>query len=639
MKNILLVDNSVSVLNYVSVVIEKFSNNDFQVITSEKYNNAIKVLSEKHIDLILLDLNLEDSNGVETFHKLRKQNGLVPIIILTSSSEEGLYSETLKMGAQDFINKSDLNTNPQMLIRSIRFSIERFKFSKEKRILSSIASKTFNNVLILNREGEIQWVNDAFEKNYGYKFEEIKNTKGEILRKELPQWIANSNILENSIKENKPIQYELKNYPKYGGYFWSSVTISPVFENPNSTFSYFIVVESDITERVLYERKLQKAKNIAIRARKAEEEFIENISHEIRTPLNGIIGLTDLSLEQNDLSPDQRLSLEKVLYSSRFLLNIIGDVLDFSKISKGNIEIESIEFDLLQLLEEIKLSNRLALNKNMEVEFITVFSNKLPEKIIGDSTKIKQIIVNILSNAFKFTNRGFVKMSVCPTMTKETEFLKITIEDTGIGIEASKQNKIFEKFKQEDVSTSRKYGGTGLGLSIVKKLVTLMDGKLVLSSTKTKGTRFDIYIPFKQGKKIILDNEKTEQELTNIFKCKSILVAEDNQINQLYIKNLFKNWGVEISCAIDGQEAISMAEEKLYDVILMDVQMPNKDGYVATKEIRKLNSHYANTHIIALTASASTKQKQKCLKSGMNDYMTKPFKKEDLKRKLNEIFT
>lgn len=637
---VLLVDDSPAVIKLTRKILQKSTTTKYIMQACTSLAEAQKLLEQEYFDVILLDLNLTDSYGITSFYELHSKFGEIPIIILTSTVDEKLAAEALKMGAQDFLNKGKID--PFLLYKTINYSVERFKYFVDKKKLSLIAAKTYNNILILNRTGHIQWVNKAFVNNYGYTFEEVKGTRGEMLRKLLPAWLKDETVLEQSIEHQKSMTYELKNYPKFGGFFWSAVTISPVFHEHNGQFAYFIVVESDITERVLAERKLRRARHAAEQARKAEEEFIENISHEIRTPLNGIIGFANLLQESTPLTESQKEDIERIIYSSGFLLDIIGDVLDFSKIAKGKLELDTTWFNFSKFFNGVCDIQQMNPNKKKDVQ--CVFSNKVNTNllILSDTLRIKQILVNLINNAFKFTRNGSitVKAEMIYQKAENVNMLILTVKDTGIGIDAKKQQTIFNKFSQEDKSITRKYGGTGLGLSIVKQLVQHMQGEIYLESEKGKGSTFTVHLPvqFKQEKAIQQSTSKTQKSDKSISN-KKLLIAEDNRINQKLIQKLIDKWNLSHTIVSNGQEAVEVSKKEIYDLILMDIQMPVMDGYSATSQIRMINDHYKNIPILALTASASSEQKTKCIRAGMNDCVTKPFKQDELYQNIVKLLT
>lgn len=372
-------------------------------------------------------------------------------------------------------------------------------------------------------------------------------------------------------------------------------------------------------------RHLQKMRQAEQKVRENDRlktAFVQNISHEIRTPMNGIIGFTNL-LNSTEVSEDQRVQyLEIINKSSTQLLKIVNEVLDISLIESGTANFSESEINLNELLNEIHT----ALAPQMQKNVVFSLYNGLPDNesiIKTDETKLRVILLNLLNNSIKFTEKGAVNFGYV-LKGKELEFF---VEDSGIGIDPSLSDKIFERFYQVETSIQKLYGGVGLGLSICKGNVELMGGKIWLKSELSKGSSFFFTIPFKQGKKT--DKKKTEKsETLNTHYNILILVVEDEESNYRYIKEILKNSGIKLLRAETGTKAVQICkEEEKIDLILMDLKLPEMDGYEASKRIRKI---LPKVPIIAQTAFALEDEKEEAFIAGCNDYITKPFKKEVL---------
>ena len=382
--------------------------------------------------------------------------------------------------------------------------------------------------------------------------------------------------------------------------------------------------------------ELLLAKEKAEAATIAKSLFLANMSHEIRTPMNGIIGMADI-MTTTPLNDEQKEYLDIIKLSGSNLLTIINDILDFSKIESGQIDLEQIEFSLYEEIKNVK--NLLALKVDEKRLYLrSKLDPNIPNRIQGDPTRLKQILINLVNNAVKFTKHGGVTIHTHVFSDDGKKIgLKFRVSDTGIGISKEKQESLFQAFSQADASISRRYGGTGLGLAISKNLAGLMGGEIGVVSETEKGSEFWFTAYFEYDKQsnqgLCLEHE-LQADL--IHKKLRILIAEDNQINQRVALFNLKQMGHEIDVANDGEEAVFKFTQKKYDLILMDIQMPNLDGIEATKQIRDLeitnaNGHLPHIHIVAMTANAIKGDREKYLQHGMDDYIAKPFKPDELR--------
>lgn len=377
---------------------------------------------------------------------------------------------------------------------------------------------------------------------------------------------------------------------------------------------------------------LVKAKIQAEQSKAVKELFLANMSHEIRTPLNAIIGFQQL-LKNTELSPSQIEYVEAIDFAGRNLLSIINDILDLSKIESGKLEFESIPFSVKDTIESVvDLFKQKA--KDKKIELIVNHDSKISENLYGDSTRFSQILINLLGNALKFTDKGSVQVTSFLSYENEQE-VKCTFEvkDTGIGIELKNLPKIFERFSQASSDTSRLYGGTGLGLTICKFLVEGFGGRINVQSEKGKGSTFVFDIVLKKNEMGQKNQTKNQTiEIQSFDKKISILLAEDVEINQKLMKKIALNWGYDIDVAGNGEQVLEFLSKNDYDILLMDIQMPIMNGFVTCLNIRALeNEKKRNIPIIALTAQASNAEAEKCINIGMNAYVSKPFDQYKLK--------
>ena len=399
--------------------------------------------------------------------------------------------------------------------------------------------------------------------------------------------------------------------------------------------SSLIVIFIDISQRNYFEQELIKAKEIAEKSVQVKEHFLANVSHEIRTPMNAISGLTKILLKSNP-TEKQKEYLDAIKTSSDILLVIINDILDLSKAEAGKMVFEKTDFKIFSLISSITdLLHSKAQEKNLKL--VNHFDEKIPDVLIGDAVRLNQIILNLVSNAIKFTEKGEITLiTKIADKDEETVTLQFTVKDTGIGIPQEKLPTIFESFTQASTEITRKYGGTGLGLNIVKELVELQDGAISVESKENEGSSFSFILrfPISLNQKSTVKNQEVDKIKTRLEEV-NILLVEDNIINQLVAQSVLLDFGCNLDIADNGKVALEKVGEKRYDVILMDIQMPEMSGYEVTRYIR-LNypEPICNTPIMAMTANASKDDADKCLSAGMNDYISKPFDERNLFTKI-----
>ncbi len=484
------------------------------------------------------------------------------------------------------------------------------------------------SVVITDNNGIIEYVNPAFCKISGYP---IEKAIGQIPR------FLKSNFLDkalhrdlwNSLKSGRPWEGEFLNKGKDGRTFWEQAFITPV-KSGSGEITHYISLTEDITWRKTAEEKLAKAKQQIDHADAARSEFLANMSHEIRTPLNGVIGMTALLLE-SELTPDQKDMADTIRTSADSLMTATNNILDYSKIMADQLTLDEMRFDLQQLFDEVSaiLSSQL---ENKKVDLFFDIAPDIPLEVHGDNLRIKQILINLAENAIKFTEHG--QVAVQATLLNEnsdTATYRFNVQDSGIGISKEYLPHLFDSFSQHDSSLSRKYGGAGLGLAICKALVEAMNGRIGVESEVGTGSNFwfEIRLAKQPGSRRSETDEAetvTQQLQDKVRADTTILVVEDNLINRKIAVKILDTLGYGVEAVTNGREAVDAVQKKEYQLILMDIQMPEMDGLQATRAIRTLNqtNRSKTIPIIALTAHALKADRKICLEAGMDDYLPKP---------------
>lgn len=490
-------------------------------------------------------------------------------------------------------------------------------------------------LLEVDTKGKVVKAYDQFCEMVGYSEEELLGKN--------PAEIITDNFSKKLIENKHDLRekglsdvYEVKCKRKDGQTIWLLISGAPRFDSKGK-YVGSMGIHMDITDQKRLLSQLESARNIAEESSKAKEQFLAHMSHEIRTPLNAVIGMTHL-LEDTPINDEQHDYLQTIKYSSEHLLNMVSDILDISKIESGEIEFQQAATDLNELLQaQVNTYALRAKNKALEVKL----EWNLDEKVIVESDVkfLNQIFGNLLSNAEKFTSKGYIKLKVDQIAEDEqTINLMFKVEDSGIGMTEAQSNHIFESFKQADYETSIKYGGTGLGLSIAKHLIEHLGGEIHVKSKLNQGTTFQIELPFYKSKTTVEQSVKQNLENEISLKGMSVLIAEDNPINQKFIIKLFDKFQLDYQLAEDGLKAWNLIKARKFDAVILDLLMPEMDGYEVATLCRSEPNPNQDSPIIALTASALLDDRKKVLNSGMNEHLTKPFSPIQLKRTLAKYF-
>lgn len=526
------------------------------------------------------------------------------------------------------------NTGNNWQIGGISLDItQKKKTEQDLKILSNAIQHSPVCVVITNLEGEIQIVNPSFTEITGYSSDEVIGKDINFLHHNSNSEFLYKNIMSH-VLEGQDWQGEFQNVKKNGERYWELASISSV-KNNKGEISHFVVISEDITTRKKNEKELIDAKEKAEEANQLKTAFLANLSHEIRTPMNAIIGFSNLLLEE-DMTPEEKVKLNSLINdNSQSLLKLIDDVIDISKIQSGDISITKSTCYLNKILLDLYVTSSLQIDNDPKKD-ITLSLHKGSRlkdfSIITDPVRLKQILYNLIENAIKFTTKGFVEFGY--TIIEEEDKVQFHIIDSGIGISNDKFDMIYDLFRQADESFTREYGGTGIGLTIAKKLVTHLGGDIWVQSTPNQGTNIYFTLPIEKNEAKF----DTSGNIHNIFnwKNKVVLVAEDIDINYKLIEEILAPTHAKIIWAKDGKEAVELClNNDNIDLVLMDIKMPKMDGFQASEEIKKHKNHLK---IIGQTAYAHDNDRQKCIKAGFDNYISKPIKIDNLLEIINSVF-
>ena len=497
------------------------------------------------------------------------------------------------------------------------------KREREARRLALVAEHTTDSVIITDAEGCIEWVNDAFTRITGYGFyEALGLNPGDLLN--VPETdlaaIAELDYPENRQKNRR---VEVLNRTKADGRVWMDVILSPIF-NADGSHAMTIAVERDITEARAHEADLSRARKAAETAAQAKSRFLATMSHEIRTPMNGVIGMADL-LSATPLNPVQADYVRWIVDSGQALLTIINDVLDISKLEAGKPVILAEPFHLQTCIEgAVALLQPTATAKKIGLLFAPV-KDALPS-LLGDEGRIRQVLLNLIGNALKFTAVGDVTVHVTVTPVDQSFAITIAVKDTGIGIPADQIDRIFDNFTQADDQITRRYGGTGLGLSISRLLAREMCGDITASSAVGEGSCFVFSVQLQRSETVIPLKADIAAVKNIGYRGQRILVAEDNKTNSLIVRRMLESEALTLDFAENGARAVELYQLNRPDLVLMDMSMPVMDGLEATREIRRIEAAQGLSRcpVIALTANAFGEDRDACLAAGLDDFLSKP---------------
>jgi len=612
----------------------------FEADTREKFESLI---SEQEFDIVLSDFNILGFDGLQVLKIVQKINPNLPVIIVTGTGSEEVAIQAMKMGAADYVIKSvkHIRSLPHVIMSVLEHKTKE-KELKETQIAllksEALFRTAFENaaigVCMVDNKGNFINVNETLCRIIGYsKSELVKMNIADVTH---PDDISKSMTFMNQIINGSYTytNFEKRYLHKNGKTIWVTISTS-IIKNNSHDQNFFFTYVQDISDKKIAEEELIRAKEKAEESDRLKTAFLNNISHEIRTPMNAIIGFAEL-LNEPGIDPECKQEYtHTIIQSSQHLLSIISDIISIATIEAGQEKIKITEFNLNETIDLLYGQYKTkADEKNIDLTIKkTLHDNNAV--IVSDKTKITQILSNLMGNSLKFTDNGTIELSY----TIKENNIVFTVNDSGIGIPEDMHEEIFDRFRQIQYSSSRYYGGSGLGLAISKAYIELLGGKIWLESKPGQGTSFHFSIPFKtnnnKSKPKIKPKDSDVQVLNN--KIKKILVAEDDDSNFLLIKTLLNQAKIDIVRVKTGFEAVEVCKNTpKFDIILMDIKMPEMNGLEATKKIRAFNERIP---IIIESAYFDEANKEAANNAGCNLFITKPIKKSILINSMNKFFS
>ncbi|MCX6153380.1 MAG: response regulator [Candidatus Kapabacteria bacterium] len=682
--SVLVVEDDATSRHYLVALLKKTLESVYIAVDGR---DGLNKYLEYKPDIVLSDIGMPVMNGLEMSRRIKKINPKAQIILTTAFDNKENLMEAINIGISQYlvkpVQKQYLFDALNRISEIINLEAEVQRQNDNIQTLSNAIEHSSTIIVLFNKEELIEYCNPITYELTEYTSDDILNKPLECFNFEFSDKILSDNFYQ-AFHDKKDWRGEIQVRTKGGLSFWSIASISPV-KMPNGSFSHIVLTIEDITLQKMKEEYLEMtnfdlesvvlsrtkelqtsnkllsaeietrkkteieliaAKELADAANQAKSLFLAKVSHELRTPLNGIIGVASLLID-SELNEKQLRFLRMIQLSSKDLLKIINDILDYTKLESGKLQISIADFSIYKMIDRIKdIIYPIIENKNLE--FIINLDSAIPDKVKGDQSRIQQSLINLISNSIKFTNKGSVRINLTVSNINENivEIL-FEVNDTGIGIPANKRDLLFKSFSQIDDTFTRKYGGTGLGLAITKELVEQMGGSIDFESEESKGSKFFFLLKFnytnsplqKTEEFIISDNSPDEAIRAIIPSELKILVAEDSYINQEVIREGFcKIPGWEIVIVNNGLEAVEAFKTQYFDIILTDISMPVMDGYEAAKIIRELWTDSAKKiPIIGFTAHNDPTHLNQCLENGMDSYISKPFKWNELFDKILEF--
>jgi signal transduction histidine kinase/CheY-like chemotaxis protein len=638
LRGILLVDDDPEDARVIQEMLRQASLPEERLAFAADLASASSRIAEREFDIVLLDVSLPDSSGTQAVASMRRLVPNLPIVVLMGCEDDKIADEALENGAQDYLAKGQFGA--PLLVRTLRHAMQRKRLDDEVKrsvsLLRATLDSTADGLVVVDDEATFVDCNRRFRELFpNVEYHGSFRARGGIVDA-LGTELSDPTRFRRRVEE--PAGSEGEGYDLLelrDGRVYELLALPYAIEGhvAGRVWSF-----RDVTERQLVVEKLRQAGEAAEAANRAKTEFVSHLSHEIRTPLNSIVGASDL-LTGTSLSDEQREYVTILRRSSTALLALVNDTLDFTKIEAGRLELESLPFDPAALVREVmELLKQNAIRKGLAIT--SDVSKVGPQRYEGDPHRLRQILVNLVGNAIKFTAEGGIHIEASSDVDGALRFV---VTDTGIGIPAEKLASVFESFRQVEASITRQYGGTGLGLAISKKLVERMGGKIWVESETGRGSRFHVSVPLRAldaaphpapahttPPHTAVSTPDPSPEMAP--EAAKILLADDSEDNRMLFGYYLRNTPYDLDFAEDGQKAITKFQSGTYDLVLMDLQMPVLDGNAAVRGIRDWERDQAReaTPILMLTAQAEERAVEKSREAGCSGFLTKPVTKNQL---------
>jgi PAS domain S-box-containing protein len=630
---VLLVEDNAGDVRLLREMFSKERPDSFKLTHLLRMGDAENYLAKGGVDIVLLDMGLPDEHGLDTVRRSLAAAPGVPVIVLTGLDDEELAAQAMKEGAQDYLIKGQIEN--RALPRALRHAIERHQLDQRLRdqqfYTRSLIESNIDALMTTDPLGIITDANKQMEALTGCRRDELIGAPFKNFFTDPDRAEAG---IERVLSGSRVTDYELTARARNGKETVVSYNATTFYDRERKLQGVFAAAR-DVTERKRFERTLQennveleRAREVAEKANRAKSDFLSSMSHEIRTPMNAILGMADV-LWESRLDAGQTLYVDVFRRAGASLLALINDILDLSKIEAGHLDLESIEFDLDEVVNQtIELTAVKACAKG--ILLVSRISPGLATARIGDPARLRQILINLLGNAVKFTESGEVALTVRHCESPKSDEIEFAVSDTGIGIPPEKLKTIFEDFTQADASTTRKYGGTGLGLGISRRIVDAMGGNISATSSTGKGSTFRFTAPFGLAPEKAQNTGFTPSDLFG----KRVLLIDDNETNCLILRETLQAWGLKSDTCLLAAEALArlpeeMGGEKPYSLIIIDGGTPGMDGFQTASEIRRIAG---GVPIVMLTSNAKQGDATRRAEVGLSGYAVKPVPRAHLLR-------